>query len=144
MHYDSLVAWTLLGVALTLWLIGKVNKMSASLDRITREVSESRQATESVLTLVSGLSDQIRDLKDDPAALEQLADDLDAQQGEIASAVTANTPAEAPAPAETGAGETAPAETGMGESMPVEEAPASDTGTGAGEAAPGTEVGDGS
>jgi chromosome segregation ATPase len=83
------------GVLLTLiHLDERISVMSAALDRLTAEVSESREATNSVLTLVAGLADQIRDLKDDPAALEALADDLDAQQSEISAAVTANTPAE--------------------------------------------------
>lgn len=67
-------------------------KMSAALDRITAEVSETRTAVNSVITLVTGLAQQIRDLKEDPAALEALANELDAAQAEIAAAVTENTP----------------------------------------------------
>ena len=72
--------------------IERINVMSAALDRLTQEVAETKTAVESAITLIDGLADQIRDLKDDPAALEALADELDAQQAAIAAAVTANTP----------------------------------------------------
>jgi chromosome segregation ATPase len=68
--------------------------MSAALDRLTQEVSETKDAVASVLALVQGLADQIRDNAEDPAALNKLADDLDAAQQEIAAAVAANTPAQ--------------------------------------------------
>ncbi len=70
----------------------KVGKMSAELDRLTAEVAQSRTATDSVLALVAGLAQQIRDLATDPAALNALADQLDQQQADIAAAVSANTP----------------------------------------------------
>jgi len=70
--------------------------MTAALDRITQEVSETKTAVASVLTLVAGLATQIRDNAEDPVALNALADDLDAGQAEIAAAITANTPAEPP------------------------------------------------
>jgi hypothetical protein len=73
-------------------LIGKVNDMSAELDRLTAEVSETHSAVDSAVTLIAGLAQQIRDLSTDPAALNALADDLDAQQAAIAAAVAANTP----------------------------------------------------
>lgn len=74
------------------------DNMSDALDRLTTEVAETRSAVDSAVTLISGLAEQIRDLKDDPAALEALADDLDAQQADIAAAVAANSepPAEPP------------------------------------------------
>jgi predicted nucleic acid-binding Zn-ribbon protein len=70
--------------------------MSAELDRLTTEVAETKSAVASVLTLVAGLAQQIRDNATDPAALNALADDLDASQKDIADAITANTPAEEP------------------------------------------------
>ena len=73
-------------------LIGKVIKMSAQLDKLTQEVSETNTVIDSAIALLSSLSDQIRNLKDDPAKLEQLANDLDAKQTELANAVAANTP----------------------------------------------------
>ena len=73
-------------------LIREHRLMSAELDRLTTEVSESRTAVDSVLALVAGLAQQIRDLATDPAALNALADQLDQQQADIAAAVSANTP----------------------------------------------------
>jgi septal ring factor EnvC (AmiA/AmiB activator) len=70
----------------------KVGKMSAELDRLTTEVAETKTAVASVLALVEGLAQQIRDNATDPVALNKLADDLDAAQQDIAAAVTANTP----------------------------------------------------
>lgn len=67
--------------------------MSEALDRLTKEVSETRAATASALALIAGLAGQIRDNAEDPAALNVLADSLDESQSEIAAAVTANTPA---------------------------------------------------
>lgn len=65
--------------------------MSQELDRLTTEVEETKTAVDSVLALVTGLADQIRALKDDPAKLAALADELDAKQQAIAAAVTENT-----------------------------------------------------
>lgn len=70
--------------------------MSAELDRLTTEVAETKTAAQSAITLIAGLAQQIRDLKTDPAALAALADSLDADQAEIAAAITANTPSEPP------------------------------------------------
>lgn len=67
--------------------------MSAALDRLTAEVAETRSANASILALVAGLSQQIRDNAEDPAKLNALADSLDEGQAELAAAVTANTPA---------------------------------------------------
>lgn len=67
--------------------------MSAALDRLTAEVAETRSANKSILALVAGLSQQIRDNAEDPAKLNALADSLDEGQAELAAAVTANTPA---------------------------------------------------
>jgi len=79
-------------------ILRKLTSMSAELDKLTQEVSENNTAVDSLITLVTGLADQIRALKDDPAKLLQLANDLDAQQAKIAAAVTANTPEAPPVP----------------------------------------------
>lgn len=80
------------------WLLHKIleriTTMSAALDRLTQEVAENRTAVDSAITLIGGLADQIRELKDDPAALEALANELEQQQADIGAAVTANTPSE--------------------------------------------------
>lgn len=71
--------------------------MSAQLDTLTTEVAEIGTVVDSAVTLINGLSAKITELKDDPAALAQLAASLDAKANELAAAVAANTEAE-PAP----------------------------------------------
>lgn len=80
----------MIGVAAIIW---KVWKMSAELDRVTAEVTETGTAIDSAIVLIEGLAAQIRDLADDPAALNALADELDSKSNALASAVAANTPA---------------------------------------------------
>ncbi len=76
----------------------EIRKMSKELNRLTKEVAETNTAVDSVMTLVEGLAQQIRDNADDPTALDKLADDLDKAQTKIAEAVQKNTaPPEAPA-----------------------------------------------
>lgn len=99
-------------------LMKGMNDMTQALDRLTAEVAEQRSATGSLIALVGGLADQLRQNAGDEEAIMTLADDLDAQQQEIADAVSANTP-EAEAPS----GETpvpAPAEEGGEEPLPTE------------------------
>lgn len=68
----------------------------ADLSRLTQEVSENTAVINSAITLINGLAEQIRALSTDPAALNALADQLDAQSNALASAVAENTPAEEP------------------------------------------------
>lgn len=67
-----------------------VEKIMADLAVLTTEVEQTEGAVASVLALVTGLADEIRRLQADPAALQALADRLDAQQAAIAAAVAAN------------------------------------------------------
>jgi uncharacterized coiled-coil protein SlyX len=73
-------------------LVERIEEMSEALDRLTAEVAETHDAVDSAVALIAGLAQQIRDLSTDPAALNALADELDAQQAEIAAAVSENTP----------------------------------------------------
>lgn len=66
--------------------------VSQELDDIKREVQESKSVTEGAAALIQSLADRILENKDNPAALEQLAQDLDAQSQQLAAAVQANTP----------------------------------------------------
>lgn len=74
-------------------LITGVKTMSEQLTKLTQEVQEIGGVVDSAVTLINGLAAQIVALKDDPAALQALADSLDAKAGELAAAVAANTPA---------------------------------------------------
>lgn len=76
---------------------GKLTAMTAALDKLTLEVAETKEVMASAVVMIAGLADQIRALKDDPAALEALAGELDGAQAALAAAISANTPAE-PAP----------------------------------------------
>ncbi len=81
-------------------LLGRVNAMSEQLDSLAREVQEMGDVVDSAIVLIGGLAAQIRDLKTDPEALEALAAELDAKAGQLAAAVTANTPSEELPPVE--------------------------------------------
>ena len=74
-------------------LLAQGDAMSAALDKITAEVTETKGIIQSAVTLIEGLAQQIRDLKDDPAALDALADSLDTDSKALADAVAANSPA---------------------------------------------------
>ena len=66
--------------------------MAGELQRLQTEVSEMAGVVDSAVVLINGLAQQIRDLATDPAALNAMADDLDAKAGALAAAVAANTP----------------------------------------------------
>jgi len=66
---------------------------SPELERLQQEVEQIRTTSISAAALITGLATQIRASKDDPAALEALANDLDASQKSLADAVAANTAA---------------------------------------------------
>ena len=76
-------------------LLAKVNAMTAELDRLTTEVSETRTVIDSAIVLIQGLKTRLDEAiaSGDPAALTALSDALDADQQALADAVAANTPA---------------------------------------------------
>lgn len=89
-HFDALAGIEASLSNLTeLVLKGNVH-MSAALDRLTQEVLDTKGAADSAIALLTGLGDYIRANVSDSAALNALADDLDAKQAEIAAAVVAN------------------------------------------------------
>ncbi len=77
-------------------LLRRLRHMSAQFDRLVNEVSEMRSATDSVLAVLSDIAQQLRDSAGDEAKVNELADQLDQMQADIAAAVTANTPAQEP------------------------------------------------
>jgi hypothetical protein len=66
--------------------------MSEQLDKLTTEVTETVTIQQSAILLLQGLSAQIAAMKDDPIALQGLADSLDASSNALAEAIAANTP----------------------------------------------------
>lgn len=70
-----------------------LKRMSTELDNLTTAVTNERTVVDSAVTLLNGLSAQIAALKNDPVALQALADNLTQQSSDLAAAVSANTPA---------------------------------------------------
>ncbi len=66
----------------------------ATLTDLQAKVAALSTVEDSVIALLAGISQQLKDAiaANDPAKLQQLANDLDAQQAKLATAVTANTP----------------------------------------------------
>lgn len=64
----------------------------ATMDNITREVSETKTVVDSAIVLINGIADRIREAGVDAVKLEALSADLDAKTNELAAAVAANTP----------------------------------------------------
>lgn len=79
-------------------LLKQENAMAIDLSKITAEVANNTSVTNSVVQLVQNLAAEIKAIppSNDPAtqaALDQLTATLTANDGTIATAVTANTPA---------------------------------------------------
>lgn len=68
------------------------------LSRLTAAVARDTTVNESAITLMTNLSTLLREAAGDEAAVNALADQLDAAQQTLADAVVANTPAAPPAP----------------------------------------------
>lgn len=67
------------------------------LTRLEEAVKRDATVNQSAITLLGNLSDELRKVANDPAAVNALADQLDANQKALADAVVANTPG-APGP----------------------------------------------
>lgn len=71
----------------------------ASIDDLKAAVARETAVEQSVITLLAGISQQLKDLKAsqgdkiDPAALDEIIAGLDANTAKLGEAVTANTPA---------------------------------------------------
>lgn len=74
-------------------LTGKITTMSVELDRLTASVQSENTVIDSAVSLLGQLAQLIRDLPADRAAINALADNVDAKKQALADAVTANTPA---------------------------------------------------
>lgn len=79
--------------------------MAGAMDRLRQEVAEAKTVKESAKALLQRLGQQIRDNINNEAELNRLADELDRDSNDLATAVTENTPAEnEPTPEEPGGG----------------------------------------
>jgi hypothetical protein len=68
------------------------------LDALTAEVTRNSSIDESAIALINGLAAKIVELKNDPVALQALADSMRSSNQALADAVAANTPSEEPPP----------------------------------------------
>ena len=86
---------------LALWAIAvaivfaawKASRMTTAIEDLTSHVDRATTVAAGAVTLIGGLAQQLRDNANDPAAIEALADKLDASSDALAAAVEANTPA---------------------------------------------------
>lgn len=79
-----------LAVIYVLW---RNYKMSAELRRLQAETAEITTVVDSAVAMIEGLAAQVRDNANDPAALNALADQLDANANRLGAAIASNTPA---------------------------------------------------
>lgn len=70
----------------------RLSKMAGELARVQQEVTEISGSVDSAVALLQKLAQLIRDNAGDPAALNKIADDLDAKGTQLAEAVVANDP----------------------------------------------------
>ena len=73
-------------------ILRKVGKMAGELERVQSEVTEISGTVDSAVALLEKLAQLIRDNVGDLAALNKIADDLDAKGNALAAAVVANDP----------------------------------------------------
>lgn len=78
--------------------------MTEELTRMTESVRSATTVMKGAETLLGSISQQLRDLKDQPEAILALAAELDAEKAALSKAITDNTPA-ATAPTDDGSGE---------------------------------------
>ena len=70
--------------------------MAADLGPLTAQVTASTSVDASAVTLITGLASQLVALKNDPVAIQALADQLNASSAALSAAITANTPVAPP------------------------------------------------
>ena len=71
----------------------KENQIMTDLTVLTAQVKSNTDVEASAIVLLNGLSAQIAQIKNDPVAVQQLADQLKSSASSLADAITANTPA---------------------------------------------------
>lgn len=72
-------------------LTERIKEMSAALDALKVQVERNTQVDQSAITLIEGIAQQLQELKDDPAAIEALSNELQASTDALSAAVSANT-----------------------------------------------------
>jgi archaellum component FlaC len=77
-------------------LTTEVRKVTKELQALSDQVAQNTTVEASAITLIQGIADQLAAMKDDPAAVAALADQLKASASALGVAVTANTPVAVP------------------------------------------------
>lgn len=75
-----------------------LNKIMASLDKLTEDVARNTDVTQSAVVLLQGLKAQLDAAGTDPAKLQLLSNQLGQSDYALAAAILANTPTPTPAP----------------------------------------------
>jgi len=75
----------------------KETDMSAQLDNLKVKVAANTTVIQSAITFINGLAQALRDARDDPAAIDALATELETRDQELSGALVTNTPAAPPA-----------------------------------------------
>lgn len=75
--------------------------MNSNMTHLQASVTAMNDTVDSAEALLAGLSQMLKDNAEDPAAINDIANQLDAKQAELAASLVANTPA-------TGAGPVVP------------------------------------
>lgn len=95
-HPDKEVTGRLWRVQQMLGIVVKNQEnIMATIEDLKASVQKNTDAEASVVTLMQGLSQQLKDAKaaNDPAAIQAVIDQIDANTNSVAAAVVANTPA---------------------------------------------------
>ena len=71
--------------------------MSAQLDNLKTKVAANTTVIQSAIVFINGLAQALKDARDDPAAIDALAAELETRDQELSGALVTNTPAAPPA-----------------------------------------------
>lgn len=74
-------------------LLKRIDEMALDMNRMANDVQSNSDAIDSAITLLDQLAEEIRANAGDAAAMNDLADKLEANSGRLGEAVAANTPA---------------------------------------------------
>jgi hypothetical protein len=74
-------------------LLRKEHIMSQELDALSAQVQANEDLEASAITLIQGIAEQLAAAKEDPAKIQELADNLKASAANLSAAIVANTPA---------------------------------------------------
>lgn len=81
-------------------ILNRLKEIKMTLDEILVKVQAESTVDDSIIALLTGISQQLKDALalNDPAKLQAVADGIDANIAKIQAAVVANTPAAPPVP----------------------------------------------